>query len=68
LEVDIQDIEAILKKEKISRAKLLRRYATARAYYTNQKDIDFNMKILIKKFYKENFDPDKDLPRPTGGA
>jgi len=68
LEVDIQDIEAILKKEKISKAKLLRRYATARAYYTNQKDIDFNMKMLIKKFYKQNFDPVKDLPRPTGGA
>lgn len=68
LEVDVEDIEAILKKENISKAKLLKRYATARAYYTNPKAIDFNLKLLIKKFYKENFDPDKDLPRPSGGA
>jgi Nucleotidyltransferase of unknown function (DUF6036) len=68
LAVDVEDIEAILKKEKISKSKLLRRYATARAYYTNQKAIDFNMKLLIKKFYQDHFDPEKDLPKPSGGA
>jgi uncharacterized nucleotidyltransferase DUF6036 len=68
LAVDVEDIEAILTKEKISKRRLLKRYATARAYYTNPKATDFNVKLLIKKFYKENFDPEKDLPRPTGGA
>src|SRR5262249_45303251 len=66
--VDVEDIEAILKKEKISRPRFLKRYATARAYYHNPRTTDFNVKLLIKKFYKKDFDPDKDLPEPTGGA
>jgi hypothetical protein len=67
-QVDIEDIEAILKKEKIGKKKFLRRYATARAYYTNPAGTDFNVKLLIRKFYGERFDPVKDLPKPEGGA
>ena len=65
-QVDIEDIEAILKNEKIARKKLLKRYATARAYYTNPKATDFNMRLLIRKVYGEDFDPKKDLPQPEG--
>jgi len=67
-QVDIEDIEAILEKEQIQKRAFLRRYATARAYYTNSKQTDFNVKLLIRKFYREDFDPEKDLPRPIGGA
>jgi Nucleotidyltransferase of unknown function (DUF6036) len=66
--VDIEDIEAILKKEQIQKRTFLKRYATARAYYTNPKATDFNVKLLIRKFYGEEFDPDRDLPKPSGGA
>ena len=65
-QVDVEDIEAILRKEKIDRKTLIRRYATARAYYTNPKDTDFNLRLLIRKVYGEEFDPKKDLPKPRG--
>jgi hypothetical protein len=65
-QVDIEDIEAILKKEKFSKKKFLKRYATARAYYTNPKATDFNARLLIRKVYGEDFDPKKDLPQPEG--
>ncbi len=67
-QVDVEDIEAILKKERIAKKKFLRRYATARAYYTNSKETDFNVRLLIRKFYGEEFDPKKDLPKPRGRA
>lgn len=67
-QVDIEDIEAILKKEKIAKKRLLKRYATARAYYTNPKATDFNVRLLIRKIYGEDFDPKKDLPQPEGRA
>jgi len=65
-QVDIEDIEAILRKEKFSKRNFLRRYATARAYYTNPKAVDFNVRLLIRKVYGEEFDPKKDLPQPKG--
>ena len=65
-QVDIEDIEAILKKEKFGKKKVLKRYATARAYYTNPRATDFNLRLLIRKFYGEDFDPKKDLPQPEG--
>ena len=65
-QVDIEDIEAILKKEKFSKKKFLRRYASARAYYTNPKATDFNVRLLIMKVYGEDFDPKRDLPHPEG--
>lgn len=52
-QVDIEDIEAILKKEQIGKKKFLRQYATARAYYTNPKATDFNVGLLIRKVYGE---------------
>lgn len=67
-QVDIEDIEAILNKEQIGKKKFLRRYATARAYYTNPKATDFNVRLLIRKVYGEEFDPKKDLPKPKGRA
>lgn len=67
-QVDIEDIGAILKKEKIDRKKFIRRYATARAYYTNPKETDFNVRLLVRKIYREEFDPKKDLPKPRGKA
>ena len=67
-QVDIEDIGAILKKEKIDRKKFIRRYATARAYYTNPKETDFNVRLLVRKIYGEEFDPKKDLPKPRGKA
>jgi len=66
-QVDIEDIEAILKKEQIDKKKFLRRYATARAYYTNPKATDFNVRLLVRKIYGEDFDPKRDLPKPRGG-
>jgi len=66
-QVDIEDIEAILKKKKFSKTNLIKRYATARAYYTNPKATDFNVRLLIRKVYGEDFDPKKDLPEPEGG-
>lgn len=63
-QVDIEDIEAILKKDKFSKKKVLKRYATARAYYTNPRATDFNMRLLIRKVYGEDFDPKEDLPAP----
>lgn len=66
-QVDIEDIEAILKKENIDKKKFLRRYATARAYYTNPKATDFNVRLLIRKVYGDDFDEKKDLPKPRGG-
>lgn len=65
-QVDVEDIEAILTNERIDRKTLVRRYATARAYYTNPKDTDFNLRLLIRKVYGEEFDPQKDLPKPRG--
>ena len=65
-QVDIEDIEAILKNEKFGKKKFLKRYATARAYYTNPKAIDFNVRLLARKVYGEDFDPKKDLPQPEG--
>ena len=65
-QVDIEDIEAILKKEEFSKKKFLKRYATARAYYTNPKATDFNVRLLIRKIYREDFDPKKDVPEPEG--
>ncbi len=65
-QVDIEDIEAILKKEKLSKKKFLKRYATARVYYTNPKATDFNVRLLIRKVYGQDFDPKKDLPKPQG--
>ena len=65
-QVDIEDIEAILKKEKFNKKTILKRYATARAYYTNSRATDFNVRLLIRKIYREEFDPKKDLPRPEG--
>ena len=65
-QVDVEDIEAILKSERIDRKTLVRRYATARAYYTNPKETDFNLRLLIRKIYGEEFDPQKDLPKPRG--
>ena len=67
-QVDIEDIEAILKKEKTSKKKFLTRYATARAYYTNPRDTDFNVRLLVQKIYGEEFDPKTDLPKPRGKA
>lgn len=67
-QVDVEDIEAILKKERINKKKFLRRYATARAYYTNSKETDFNVKLVIRKVYGEGFDLKRDLPKPQGGA
>jgi hypothetical protein len=67
-QVDIEDIAAILTKEKIERKKFIRRYATARAYYTNPKETDFNVRLLVRKIYREEFDPKKDLPKPRGKA
>jgi len=66
-QVDIEDIEAILKKDQIGKKRLLKRYATARAYYTNPKETDFNVRLLIRRVYREEFDPKKDLPKPEGG-
>jgi len=66
-QVDIEDIEAILKKKKFSKTKFIKRYATARAYYTNPKATDFNVRLLIRKVYGEDFDPKKDLSEPEGG-
>lgn len=65
-QVDVEDIEAILTNERIDRKTLVRRYATARAYYTNPKDTDFNLRLLIRKVYGEEFDPHKELPKPRG--
>jgi len=65
-QVDVEDIRAIIKKEQISKKRLLQRYATARAYYTNPKVIDFNMQLLILEIYGEEFDPERDLPKPKG--
>lgn len=67
-QVDIEDIEAILKKEKTSKKKFLTRYATARAYYTTPRDTDFNVRLLVRKIYGEEFDPKTDLPKPRGKA
>lgn len=63
-QVGIEDIEAIVKKEKFSKKNFLKRYATARAYYTNPKATDFHVRLLIRKIYGEDFDPRKDLPQP----
>lgn len=67
-QVDIEDIEAILKKEQTGKKTFLRRYAIARAYYTNPKATDFNVRLLVRKVYGEEFDPKKDLPKPKGRA
>ena len=67
-QVDVEDIEALIKKEQIPRKRFLMRYATARAYYTNSKETDFNVRLLIRKVYGEEFDPKKDLPKPRGGV
>lgn len=67
-QVDFEDIEAILRREEIDRKTLVRRYATARAYYTNPRNVDFNLRLLIRKMYGEEFDPKKDLPKPRGKA
>ena len=67
-QVDVDDILAIIKRERISKKKFLRRYATARAYYTNPKATDFNVRLLIREIYGKEFDPKKDLPKPEGGA
>ena len=67
-QVDVEDIEAVVKKERIDKKKFLRRYATSRAYYTNSKETDFNVRLLIRKVYGEEFDPKKDLPKPKGRA
>lgn len=67
-QVDVEDIEALIKKEKIARKRFLMRYTTARAYYTNPKETDFNVRLLIRKVYGEEFDPKKDLPKPRGGV
>jgi len=48
-QVDIEDIEAILKKKKFSKTKFIKRYATARAYYTNPKATVFLYGYLSEK-------------------
>lgn len=67
-QVDVDDIRAIVERWQITRKRFVQRYATARAYYTNPRNTDFNVSLLIREVYGEEFDPKKDLPRAKGPA